>query len=64
MSCFKLLQDQNRVQFGSEALLGLALNQALAGRGDQARLEVDRIVKTGQLGDGADEMLAFAALTR
>ena len=60
---FQLLQDQNRVQFGSEALLGLALNQALAGRGDQARLEVDRIVKTGQLGDGADEMLAFAALT-
>jgi eukaryotic-like serine/threonine-protein kinase len=61
---FQIIKDRNRIAVGTESLLSFALNQIAVGRIDEARRQVERVVKSGEVGDAAaDEMLAFAALT-
>jgi tetratricopeptide (TPR) repeat protein len=60
---FRMARDQNRVDAASQLLLVFALSQALTGRTEQARVEMNRLMKTGQLSDdAADEMLALGAM--
>jgi tetratricopeptide (TPR) repeat protein len=59
----RLAKDLNRLPQASEALLGLAINQASTGRREAARLEMERLLKAGPLAEAAsDEMLALGAL--
>ena len=60
---FTMAREQNRLEQASEGLVSLALGQALSGRSDLARVELNRIVESGKLGEGAtDELVALGAV--
>jgi eukaryotic-like serine/threonine-protein kinase len=62
---FRMARDQNRLETAAQGFLILALNQAATGRTEQARLELERLVKATPISDDAsDEMLALGALLR
>ena len=60
---YQLARDERRREDYAEAFLGLAINQAVVGRGDEARRQVDRVVKDVTATPGAaDELVVVAAL--
>jgi tetratricopeptide (TPR) repeat protein len=60
---FRLARDERLLGEFSEAFFGFAINQALTGRADEARRQMDRALKEGEFREGAaDEVLALAAL--
>ncbi len=60
---FKRARDSNRLEAASGGLLGLSISQALTGRTEQARQELNRLLKSGKIGDAAtEEILALSAL--
>jgi tetratricopeptide (TPR) repeat protein len=60
---FLMVKDQNRIEQASEGLITLAMGQAVVGRLDEARLEMNRVLDSGKLGEGAtDELVALGAL--
>ena len=60
---FRMAKDLNRLEVASEGLLVLAIGQAVTGRLDQARIEMNRVINAGALADGAtDELVALGAL--
>jgi eukaryotic-like serine/threonine-protein kinase len=57
------VKGANRLQEGSELFVGLAINQAITGRVDEARRQVQRLLAEKALPAGAsDEMLALGAI--
>jgi tetratricopeptide (TPR) repeat protein len=62
---FRLVKDTNLVSQASEGLIGLAINQAAAGRVDEARRQAQRVVGDPAFSQGAhDEMVALGAILR
>jgi eukaryotic-like serine/threonine-protein kinase len=60
---FRLARDERRLGDLAEAFLGFAINQALTGRPDEARRQMERSLREGEFREGAaDEMLALGAL--
>jgi eukaryotic-like serine/threonine-protein kinase len=60
---FRMARDVNRLEQASEALLALAVGQALTGRQDVARAELTRVLDAVPIRDGAsDEVVALGAL--
>jgi tetratricopeptide (TPR) repeat protein len=60
---YRRASDANRLDVASEALLGLAISQALGGRAREARRIADRLVAAGKVSTAAsDEMVALAAI--
>jgi tetratricopeptide (TPR) repeat protein len=60
---FRLSANERLLGEFSEAFFSFAINQTLTGRLDEARRQMDRVLKEGEFREGAaDEMLALAAL--
>jgi tetratricopeptide (TPR) repeat protein len=60
---FAMAKDLNRLEQTSERLLNLALGQALFGRLDEARRQMDRVTESGSLDESAaDELVALGAV--
>jgi tetratricopeptide (TPR) repeat protein len=60
---FRVARDERLLGELSDAFFSFAINQALTGRLDEARRQMERALKEGEFREGAaDEMLALAAL--
>ncbi len=62
-AAFRGLQALKQLEFSGEAFLSLAISDALVGRGDLARAELERVRKNGMLQEGTtDELVGLGAL--